>query len=61
MNKSKNFFNAVRNDEIKLSWNNKIIEPLGGNRLKISNKEFDITPEIQKAFTNTKIWFYKYE
>ena len=30
MNKSKNFFKAVRNDEGKLSWNNKIIEPLGG-------------------------------
>ena len=40
MNKSKNFFKAIRNEQGKLSWNNKVIEPLGGNKIKIDNKEF---------------------
>ena len=53
MNQSKNFFKAVRNDEGKLSWNNKVIEPLGGNKIKIDNKEFTLTPDIQKAMTAT--------
>ena len=53
MNKSKNFFKAVRNDQGKLSWNNKVIEPLGGNKIKIDNKEFTLTPQIQKAMTAT--------
>ena len=57
MNKSKNFFKAVRNDEGKLSWNNKVIEPLGGNKIKIDNKEFNLTPEIQKAMTSTNYNF----
>ena len=30
MNKSKNFFNTIRNEQDKLSWNNKGIEPLSG-------------------------------
>ena len=55
MNKSKNFFKAIRNEQGKLSWNDKVIEPLGGNRIQIDNKEFNLTPEIQKAFTNTII------
>ena len=57
MNKSKNFFKAIRNDQGKLSWNNKVIEPLGGNKIKIDNKEFNLTPEIQKAMTNTNYNF----
>ena len=57
MNKSKNFFKAVRNSEGKLSWNDKVIIPLGDNKIKIDNKEFNLTPEIQKAFTNTNYNF----
>ena len=40
MNKSKNFFKAIRNEQGKLSWNDKVIEPLGENKIKIGNKEF---------------------
>ena len=47
----------MRNSEGKLSWNNKIIIPLGDNKIKIDNKEFNLTPEIQKAFTNTNYNF----
>ena len=47
----------MRNDQGKLSWNDKVIEPLGGNRIKIGNKEFNLTPKNQKAFTNTNYNF----
>ena len=57
MNKSKKFFKAIRNEQGKLSWNNKVIEPLGGNKIKIDNKEFNLTPEIQKALTSTNYNF----
>ena len=57
MNKSKKFFKAIRNDQGKLSWNNKVIEPLGESKIKIDNKEFNLTPEIQKAMTMTNYNF----
>ena len=55
MNKNKNCFKAIRNDQGKLSWNNKVIEPLGDNKIEIENKEFNLTPEIQIAITNDKL------
>ena len=30
---------------------------MGGNKIKIDNKEFNLTSEIQKAFTNTNYNF----
>ena len=35
----------------------KLLTPLGDNKIKIDNKEFNLTPEIQKAFTNTNYNF----
>ena len=32
-----------------------MIKPLGENRISIKNQEFDITPDIQSCFTNTKL------
>ena len=57
MNDSKNFFKVIRDAEGKFSWNNKEVIPLGGNRVEIEGEEFNITPEIQKAFTDTKYNF----
>ena len=36
-------------------WNDVFIQPLGENRISIKNQEFDITPDIQANFTNTKL------
>ena len=57
MNDSKNFFKVIRDAEGNFSWNNKEVIPLGGNRVKIEGEEFNITPEIQKAFTDTRYNF----
>ena len=38
MNKSRNFFKAIRNEQGNLSWNNKVITPLGENKIKIEKK-----------------------
>ena len=57
MNKSKNFFKTIRNTEGKLTWNGVIIKPLGDNRVKIGNDEYNLTPEIQKALTQTNYNF----
>ena len=57
MNDSKNFFKVIRHAEGNFSWINKEVIPLGGNRVEIEGEEFDITPEIQKAFTDTRYNF----
>ena len=57
MNDSKNFFKVIRDAEGKFSWNNKEVIPLGRNRVQIEGEEFNITPEIQKAFTDTRFNF----
>ena len=57
MNTSKNFFKAIRIADGKLSWNTKVIEPLGENTIEIRDREFDLSPEIQKALTNTNYNF----
>ena len=36
-------------------WNDVFVEPLRENRIRIENQEFDITPDIQAYFTNTKL------
>ena len=54
MKTSKNFFKLTE-DSGKVYWNGENIEPLGGNRIRIKDREYDITPDIQAYFTNTKL------
>ena len=54
MRKSKNFF-KLEQDGKKVLWNKEPIIPLGENRVSIKGKEFDIKPNIQNYFTNTKL------
>ena len=57
MNKSKHFFKAIRNPEGKLSWNGVLMQVLGDNRVKIGDDQYELTPEIQKALSETKYDF----
>ena len=54
MKTSKNFFKLTEDDG-KVYWKEVLIEPLGGNRFSINNREYDISPDIQAYFTNTKL------
>ena len=36
-------------------WNGVFIQPLGGNGIFVENKEYVLTPNIQKYFSNTKL------
>ena len=53
----KNFFKVIRNVEGKISWGGKEVNPLGGNRVEIDAEEYNLTPEIQRAFTDTRYNF----
>ena len=53
----KNFFKVIRNAEGKFSWGGKKVNPLGGNRVEIDAEEYNLTPEIQRAFTDTRYNF----
>ena len=56
MKRSKNLFKLVKKkDNGDVFCNSVLIEPLNGNRVEIKNKEFDVTPNIQKLFTITKL------
>ena len=54
MKRSKNFFKLEKKDR-KVYWNDILIKPLGENRIGVNNREYDITPDIQAYFTNTKL------
>ena len=54
MKTKKNFFKLTEDDDSKVYWNGVLINPLGDNRISIKNREYDITPDIQAYFTNTK-------
>ena len=54
MKRSKNFFKLEEKDR-KVYWNDILIKPSGENRISNNNREFDITPDIQAYFTNTKL------
>ena len=54
MKTKKNFFKLTEDDDRKVYWNGVHINPLGDNRISIKNQEYDITPDIQAYFTNTK-------
>ena len=53
MKTKKNFFKLTEDDG-KVYWNDVLINPLGDNRISIKDREYDITPDIQAYFTNTK-------
>ena len=54
MKTSDNFF-KLEQDGNKVFWNKIPIEAFGENRLSIKDREYDINPNIQKYFTNTKL------
>ena len=54
MKRSKNFFKLVQ-DGKEVFWNKTPIIPQGEISVSIKGKEFDIKPNIQNYFTNTKL------
>ena len=56
-NDSKSFFKVIRDAEGKFSWSGKEVNPLGLKRVEIDGEEYNLTPEIQRAFTDTIIHF----
>ena len=54
MKKSKNFFKLEQVGN-EVFWNKIPIKALGGNRISIKDQEYDIKPNIQEYFTNTKL------
>ena len=57
INDSKDLFKVIRNAEGKFSWGGKEVNPLGGNRVEIDGEEYNLTPEIQRPFTDTRYNF----
>ena len=55
MKTSKIFFKLEQRDRGKVFWNDVFINPIGENRIRVKNREYDITPDIQAYFTNTKL------
>ena len=55
MKKSKNFFKLEQTDKDKVFWNKIPTKALGENRISIKDQEFDIKPNFQNYFTNTKL------
>ena len=54
MKRKKNFFELVEDDG-EVCWNKIPIKTKGENRISIKNQEYDIKPNIQKYFTNTRL------
>ena len=54
MKKNNNFFKLEQEGK-RVFWNNIPVIPQGENRVSIKGKEFDIKPNIQNYFTNTKL------
>ena len=55
MKKSKNFFKLEEDDDGKVFWNKIPVKALGEKRISIKNREYDIKPNIQNYFTDTKL------
>ena len=55
MKTSKIFFKLEQTDKDKLFWNKIPIKALGENRISINDQEFDIKPNNQSYFNNTKL------
>ena len=54
MKTSKKFF-KLREDGGRVYWNDVFFNPLGYNGIRNKNHEYDISPDIQAYFTNTKL------
>ena len=54
MKTSKNFFKLTEGGG-RVYWNDVFINPLGDNRIRIKDQQYDISPDIQVYFTNTKL------
>ena len=54
MKTSKNFFKLTEDDG-RVYWNEVLINPLGDNRIRIKDREYDISPDNQAYFTNTNL------
>ena len=57
INESGKFFEVIQDPECKFSWIGHDIVPLGGIRVGINGEEYDLTPEIQTDFTDTRYNF----
>ena len=55
MKKTSKIFFKLTEDDGKVYWNEVLINPLGDKRTSINNQEYDISPDIQAYFTNTKL------
>ena len=55
MKKSKKIFKLEEKDNGNVFWNKIRIKALGENRISIKDEEYDIKPNIQAYFTNTKL------
>ena len=53
--RSKNVFKLGDKSDGDVFWKGVIVQPLGQKRLKVKDEEYDITPNIQEYFTNTKL------
>ena len=51
----KNFFKLEETNDGQVFWKKLPIKPLGKNRIRMKNQEYDGKPNIQKYFTNTKL------
>ena len=55
MKGSRNFFELVEKDDGQVFWNKIPVKALGENRISVKDLEYDIKPNIQTYFTNTKL------
>ena len=44
----------MRDPEVNCSWSGHEIIPLGGDRVRISDEDYALFPQIQTAFTDTR-------
>ena len=53
MNRNKNFFTEKGKHNGSVLWNGTLVKPKGGNIVRIENRKYIITLEIQKVFIDT--------
>ena len=59
MARSNNKFKIVKDNQNHAMLNDIYINPMGGNNMKIGENIYELTPEIQKALTETNYKFNK--
>ena len=55
LKKSEKKIKLEQRDGDKVLWNIVLFKPLGENRLRVKDQEYDITPNFQAYFTNKKL------